>query len=309
MFATILVPLDGSALAERALPYAETLARESGGTLALVRAVTSGITGSRVTVIHEALAYLEPIAADLRSRGLAVQTSAPYGSPAARIADMACQLDADLIVLVSHGRSGFDHLAHGSVAEEILASAPAPILFVSAHGEPRAESFAGGAPLLVPLDGSDFAERSLPMVGALATLLEREVVLVQALGVPDIDATPVATLSWETLDAATQEQSVAALDYLRDVANQELPGIETTCVARPGKVADVIAGVSREYNTALVVMATHGRFGLARFLFGNVADDTIHAVGAPFLLVAPLAMSGMLTESRVAVPELSVGGR
>ena len=103
MFTTILVPLDGSSLAERAVPYAEKLARATGATLVLVRAETSGITGSRVIVIRQALAYLEKLAADLRSRGLTVRTSAPYGQPVAGVIVEAERTEADLIVLY-----GFD---------------------------------------------------------------------------------------------------------------------------------------------------------------------------------------------------------
>src|SRR6188768_1864769 len=110
MFTTILVPLDGSGLAERAVPYAERLARATGARLALVRAETSGITGSRVVVIHQALAYLEGVAKDLRARGLTVRTSAPYGQPAAGVVAEAQRLGADLIVLATHGRSGASHL-------------------------------------------------------------------------------------------------------------------------------------------------------------------------------------------------------
>lgn len=306
MFTTIMVPLDGSPLAERSLPYAEMLARASGGTLALVRAVTAGITGSRVTVIHEALAYLERIAADLRSRGLTVQTSAPYGQPASGVVAMAGQLGADLIVLATHGRSGMSHLAYGSVAEEILTRARAPILLISARGEAASEPFAAGAPLLAPLDGSGFAERSLPTVRELAALLGTGVVLVQALGDPEAFGQPISPSTWAAIAEGWQEQEVAAVDYLREIARQELPGIETVCVARTGSTTAVVADVTRDYGAALVVMATHGRFGLSRFFFGNVADDAMHAVGAPCLLVGPQARGAVLTNG-AALADIAQG--
>ncbi len=287
MFTTILVPLDGSPLAERALPYAERLARAAGATVALVRAETSGITGSRVIVIHQALAYLDQVAAGLRSRGLDVQTSAPYGQPAAGVIAEAERLDADMIVLATHGRSGVSHLAYGSVAGEILARASTPILLVGARGEVSATLLAGGAPVLVPLDGTAFAERALPVAREYAALLTGGVVLVQALSDPGTSSTTVPAHNSPSLLEAPCEEEVAALDYLREIARLELPGIEVTCIARTGKTVPVIADVCREYGAALVIMATHRRLGLARFFFGNVANEAIHDVDAPFLLIGP----------------------
>ena len=84
-----------------------------------------------------------------------------------------------------------------------------------------------------------------------------------------------------------REDEIVALDYLREIARLELPEVDTTCVARVGKPVRVIAEVCRDYSPALVVMATHRRFGLARFFFGNVANDAVRAAGAPFLLVGP----------------------
>jgi len=287
MFTTILVPLDGSPLAERAVPYAERLARATGATLTLVRAETSGITGSRVIVIRQALAYLDTVAAGPRARGLTVQTSAPYGQPAAGVVAEARRIAADLIVLATHGRSGIRHVTYGSVAEEIIARAPVPVLLVSAREDPPAVPLPEQAPLLVPLDGTGFAERSLPVARELAALLESGVVLVQALGERDTPSPAVPAEVSPYLLRMRQEEEVAALEYLREIARLELPGIETTCVARSGKVVDVIAEACRDYETALVVMATHRRFGLTRFFFGNVANDATHEMGVPFLLIGP----------------------
>ena len=285
MFTTIMVPLDGSANAERAVPYAEKLARATGATLALVRAETSGITGSRVIALRQALAYLETVAQGLRARGLTVQTVAPYGQPAAGVIHEARRLDADLIVLATHGRSGVGHLAYGSVAEEILAGAPAAVLLIGARGNAPAATLADGAPILVPLDGTAFAERSLPVARDLAALLGGGVVLVQALPEPDMPSPAVPSYISPQLQDLLQEEEVATLEYLREIARQELPGVETTCVARPGRPARVLAEVGRDFGVGLVVMATHRRFGLARFFFGNVANDAIHETGIPFLLV------------------------
>jgi nucleotide-binding universal stress UspA family protein len=292
MFTTILVPLDGSSLAERAVPYAEKLARATGATLTLVRAETSGITGSRVIVLRQAMAYLEQVAAGLRAGGLTVRaggltvrTSAPYGPPAASVVAEARRIEADLIVLATHGRSGMSHVAYGSVAEEIIARAPAPVLLVGARDDDATAPLTSGAPVLVPLDGTAFAERGLPAARELAGLLHGGVVLVQALGEAE----------------RMSEDEVATLDYLREIARLELPGVEVTCVARMGKTAEVIAEVCGDYGAALVVMATHRRFGLARYFFGNTANDAIHDAGVPFLLLAPPPVEEDLSEAGALV--------
>lgn len=287
MFTTILVPLDGSPLAERAVPYAERLARAAGATLTLVRAETSGITGSRVIVIRQALAYLDTVAAGPRARGLTVQTSAPYGQPAAGVVAEARRIAADLIVLATHGRSGIRHVTYGSVAEEIIARAPAPVLLVGARDDAPVTPLPEQAPLLVPLDGTGFAERGLAVARELAALLGSGVVLVQALAEPEAPSSAVPARVVPTLAGTLREEEVTALGYLREIARLELPGIEATCVVRVGKTGPVIAEVCRDYGAALVVMATHHRFGLARFFFGNVANDAIHATGVPFLLIGP----------------------
>lgn len=301
MFTTILVPLDGSPLAERAVPYAERLAQATGATLVLVRAETSGITGSRVIVLRQALAYLETVAADLRSRGLTVTTSAPYGQPVAKVTTEAERHNADLIVLATHGRSGLGHVAYGSVAEEIIARSPVPVLLVGVRGDAPDAPLAAGAPVLVPLDGTAFAERSLPVARELVGLLGGGVVLTQALAEPDLLSPALPVEVMPVLAESLREEEVAALDYLAEIARTELDGINATCIARTGNTPAVIAEVCRDYGAALVVMATHRRFGLARFFFGNVANDALHETGAPFLLIGPpLASEGWSDEDVLA---------
>ena len=290
MFTTILVPLDGSALAERAIPYAEALARPSNARLALVRAETSGITGSRVIVTHEALAYLERIAVGLRARGLTVRTSAPYSAPASGVIAEAHRLEADLIVLVSHGRSGFGHLAYGSVAEEILSRATSPVLLVSAQTASQDNALpTGEVRLLVPLDGSSYAEAALPAARDLALALGGSIVLLEALPEPDVATRTNPAVDWAEVHDALRSQELDELTYLRAVAAQDLADVATMSVVRAGAPAAVIATASRDYGATMVVMATHGRQGLGRYFFGSVAAEALHTVGVPFLLVGPSA--------------------
>ncbi len=133
-FETILVPLDGSALAEAALPHAIALGRQ-GACVILVRAVeahpapTADATEAQVKVVREAEEYLARVKERLALTGVTgIETSVWYGSAAKSIIEAARFRKADLIVMSSHGRSGLGRLVLGSVAEAVLRGTKTPIL-------------------------------------------------------------------------------------------------------------------------------------------------------------------------------------
>jgi nucleotide-binding universal stress UspA family protein len=138
----ILVPLDGSALAEMALPKAlELLSDGPGATLILLRAAeASTLPGSdpidaQVGVVREAECYLAAVADRLAENGITrVVRSVWYSSPAKAIVEAARVRRADLIVMSTHGRSGLRRALRGSVAESVLRRTRTPILLVSANG-------------------------------------------------------------------------------------------------------------------------------------------------------------------------------
>jgi nucleotide-binding universal stress UspA family protein len=144
MFKRIMVPLDGSELAERALPHAEYLAKTSGATLYLVRAVeppaavrTHGL-GAPVNVYadvigaqrQEAVEYLNGVGARLESDALSVQTAQLDGYAASALLDYVRQADIDLVVITAHGRSGLTRWAMGSVADRVMQGGLAAVLLI-----------------------------------------------------------------------------------------------------------------------------------------------------------------------------------
>ena len=140
---TILVPLDGSTLAEGALTRAAELAVASGAGILLVRAAFARTfpggdpIEAQVAVIKDAEAYLTGIAARLRTLGVKdVRPSVWYGTPATAIIDAAQLHHVDLIVMMSHGRSGLGRLVMGSVAESVLRGTTTPILLLREAGAP-----------------------------------------------------------------------------------------------------------------------------------------------------------------------------
>jgi len=137
----ILVPLDGSPLAEAALPTAVDLATSSGARLLLVRAAHAhtlpGVdpTGAEVKVVGEAERYLDEVKGRLAAAGgPAVDTITWYGPAAVSIVEASRLHDVGLIVMTTHGRSGLGRLILGSVAESVLRGTTTPILLLRAEG-------------------------------------------------------------------------------------------------------------------------------------------------------------------------------
>ena len=139
----ILVPLDGSALAESAIATAVEMARPGLATLVLVRAAEAHTfpgadpTDAQVAVVREAEVYLAGVAERLKQQGLTkVETSVWYGPAAAAIVDAARARKADVIVMTTHGRGGLGRLILGSVAESVRRGTTTPILLLRAPEAP-----------------------------------------------------------------------------------------------------------------------------------------------------------------------------
>jgi nucleotide-binding universal stress UspA family protein len=147
---TILVPVDGSTLAEAALPRALELAEVSGARILLLRAAQAptlpGVdpTEAQVKVVQEAEAYLADLEERLTKRGgVKIETSVWYGPAAHAIVEAASIHKVDEIVMTTHGRSGLGRLLLGSVAESVLRSTTTPILLIRAEGAPLQTASSG----------------------------------------------------------------------------------------------------------------------------------------------------------------------
>lgn len=179
----ILVPLDGSALAERAIPHALTMARAFNAQITLLRVVTPGEFRSEDTFRQvdwrlckrQARTYLEEIANSLVPPGIEVALLVEEGRPADIILETAQRLDAKLLIMSTHGRGGAVEFPHGGVASKVLSKFMFSVLLVGAHGEAAPEAAAAYHRLLVPIDGAHRSECSLRvavmLAGALAASL------------------------------------------------------------------------------------------------------------------------------------------
>lgn len=297
-YRTILVPLDGSALSERALPEATALAARSGARLLLLRvAVANFVTRNDPLTGEPRLAdlaadYLRDVAARAGDRS-AAETIEAAGEPGPVIGRVARERGVDLIVMATHGRSGIGRWLYGSVADYVLRHAPVPVLLVSPHCERpwTAEGVGVAGRVLVPLDGSQVGAAALGPAVDLAATLGTGLLLAQVVAYPPYTgygyggALEVAPYAFDP-----ETERVAAERYL-DAAAAPLrrAGCDVATCADLGPAAPTVARLARERGAVAIAMATHGRGGLARAVLGSVATGVVQLAGVPVLLTRPAA--------------------
>jgi nucleotide-binding universal stress UspA family protein len=301
MYRTLVVPLDGSRLAELALPYAISLAQASGARLVLMRAALapppSSLDGSNWEVqqtdaIGEAMQYLSEMVDSVSGQVQAVDIAVPYGRAVDKILEVIEVYDADAVVMATHGRSGLAHLLYGSVTEGLLSRSSVPVLAVYARpGEAPTASFSpANARVLVPQDGSSFDDPALQ--AALDLLGPRgEIVLVSVVEPPDhVERDESGRNVLAYLDQQEEARTREARDYLGWVVQQlRTHGVQVPVKidVRLGEPTSGITMAAIDSQADLIVMATHGRTGISRALLGSVAGTVLRTGTTPVLLVHP----------------------
>ncbi len=284
MMKTILLPLDGSPLAERALTYATVLARQSDAKIALVEAVRArtfpGVDPSdaQVELTSQAQAYLQSVADRLAADGVEAEVHVCYADPVPAILDVASRQRADLIVMSTHGRGGLSRMLYGSVADQILRRATTPVLLVPSIVE-HAWPADGPLSLLIPLDGSELAAEAMQSACLLTDLFGARLTLLRAIQpIPY----PLYGDGYAYIPFNEEAEVAEARRYLDDQATRlsgDVANVETEVVL--GEPARVIGEVAREKDVDVVVMATHGHGGLSRVILGSVATATLRHTTAP----------------------------
>jgi nucleotide-binding universal stress UspA family protein len=291
MLKTILVPLDGSALSEKAVPFARGLARPAGAKILLMRAVQRARPdmpeASRVDEGAQDLAAdeLETVARFIREADIRADYFLWNAEAGQAITEAAREQGADLIVMSTHGRTGIGRALYGSTADFVLRNATVPILLVS----PGARySFATPYRFVVALDGSPLAEEALTPAIALAEAVGGELILVRAVEPHSYVATG---LQREDAPERVESELDAARRYLDAKAEGSVPpGIAITGYAAIGQAGDVILEAGRINNVSAIVLATHGRSGLPRLVMGSIAEDLLRRTTIPLLIIRPTHM-------------------
>jgi len=292
MFRTILTPLDGSAVAEHALPLAGAVARRAGAALrlALVHHRHPGGPAADIVAAQTEGAYLDAVVARVREQGRLPVTAdlIEEGAVAPALCGHARTVGADLIVLTTHGRGPVSRFWLGSVTDELLRQSPVPLL-VRRPAEGRPVDLTADVPIrriLLPLDGSEESAAVLGPAAEIGRLTGAAVTLLRAVE-PVPAVTPAGqVMSWSSLDfALAEELTLQARGYLDRTAarlrDQGLRVAERIVVYEPAAPAVLAAAEHAD----LVALATHGPGRVARFFFGSVADKVVRGAPCPVLVV------------------------
>jgi len=223
--------------------------------------------------------------------GLTVETHVDTneaGDTAGRVGEHAVEWGVDLIVLCAHGRSGIGRWLFGSIAQKVLAAGVAPVLLVrpqptGAHKPVTLQT------VLVPLDSTPEAEVALPLVESIARTTGAHVRLLTV--VPTAETlsgamSSIARFSPTMTNTLLDEAEQAAVQYLDECTRRlTTAGVRTAGIVARGNPADELVAAAKEVHADLIVMASHGRQGLAGVWTGSVGNKLLARIDSPFLLL------------------------
>ncbi len=293
MYDKILVPLDGSELAEVSLPYAEELAARLGSHITLIylsRSEKDPSFSRRKEYLDKVLGSTKGEMDKLLEKPgeeTKIGSAVLVGHAAEEIVKYADKEDMGLIVIATHGRSGIKQWAMGSVASKIITATRRPVMLIRAkEASPDIRKMGTIKRLLLPMDGSKESESILPHALEIASNFKPEVVMFQAISLAyptyTADAFAYVTYSDQQMDA----MKASALDYLEKVGSSfREKGIEVKSDVRFGSTADEVINYADEIGADFVAMTTHGRSGIGRWLFGSTTVRVMKGGNTNLLLV------------------------
>ena len=296
MFNHLLVPLDGSRLAEAALPAAAYLAQTLNAWITLIHVIERNapetIHGERhLTNPDEAHTYLKEIAGRIFPAGVHIEqhvhTSEVSDVPCT-IIDHVEEFGSDLIVMCAHGQGGLRSWLFGSIAQQVIALGTTPVLLIHPTETKTPRPFACQQ-LLVPLDGDPGHEQGLSLAADLAqacTATLHVILVVPTLHTTSGEQAATAILLPGATSALLDLAEENAEDYLRRrVAQLHIPGISATTEVYRGDPAQTIVQAARRRKADLIVLGTHGKKGIEAFWSGSVAPKVSSHSHVPLLLV------------------------
>lgn len=295
-FAHLLVPLDGSRLAEATLPAATALAARLGARVTLLHVLERGapatVHGERhLTSAGEAAAYLNGIASRFADAGVAVAVHAhpsPEGDVAASIAEHAAEVGADLIVLCTHGRGGPRGWLSGSLAQQVVRRAIAPVLLIRPAADGVGAPFAPRT-VVVALDGTPEGEAALPAALALARATGAAlhlVVAVATLTTVGGDRAATARLTPAATTAALDLEEREAAAYLERLGAQlRVTDVRARLEVGRGDAVRTVTETAARAEAPVLALATHGRAGFDALWSGSVGSRVVSRASGPLLLV------------------------
>jgi nucleotide-binding universal stress UspA family protein len=286
VFERLLVPVDFGPASERAADIAVAIADKLGATVELVHSfhVPTIAYGEGIATYvpyddlrRDAEKALEAERARVAARAPSIQAALVEGDPRDRIADLATERGADLIVMGTHGRRGLSRVVFGSVAERIVRTSPVPVLTVGSG--PAANGGAGFRHVLAPTDFGEPAERGVAAAAALASAFGAKLTIVHACAMP-------ATIYdertwWPTAEILSKAET--SLERAVTKTRAIFPTVKSALVR--GDPRDGVLEAVRERGADLVVVGTHARRGLSRVFLGSVAESIVRTSPVPVLTI------------------------
>ncbi len=296
MFKHILVPLDGSKLAEAAVPVAASLAKTLDAPVTLLHVIEQDApqeihSDRHITQADEASAYLEEVARHGFPAGVKVDVhvhTAAVKDVAGSIVEHATQeFRLDLIVMCTHGQSGVRELLYGSIAQQVVAQGVTPLLLIK-PGTDTPKTFKLDK-ILVPLDTGVIHDDSLPVTQELAIAYKSHVHLLTV--IPTFGTIAGETAAAGSLLPATTSALLeinvenAAEDLQEHLDEVKRAGIQATAEVARGDPAVEIVNISEKLPADMIVLTTHRKAGTAAFWARSVAPNVVRRARVPILLI------------------------
>ena len=304
MFDTILVPLDGSQLAECVLPHIVAIARSFDAEITLLRMLEKNQANASAQLFDllnwqinktEAALYLAKTKARFRESSIRARTTVLEGLVAEGITEYAQNQGMKLIILSSHGRNGLTQWGISSVAQKIILSAPTSVLIVRAHQYEAHSDELSETPvyqrILVPLDGSQRAENVLPIITQLAHIHKSQIHLVQVVQTPEMARQmPPAPEDIDLSNRVVARNREEAGHYLEQVKSRSyLEGIAVqTHLITSDNAAVALHQLGEQEHIELVALSAHGYSGNHQWPYGSMVNNFIMYSKVPLLIVQDL---------------------
>jgi len=315
MFNHILVPLDGSSFAERALPHAVSLAQAFEASITLLRVIEEPQTNGHIEPVDpldwhmfkaEGEAYLDALVSPLREAGLRAERILLEGQPAQSIVEFVRSHNVDLIVASSHGKKGLSAWNVSSVVQKIIWRSHVSTMIVRAYQPMDADSKdLRYQRLLVPLDGSQRAECALPVANALARFHDAELFLAHVVSRPEMPRrVPLTQEELELLKRIVDRNQQEATRYLEEIQSSMAGNVQTRMLSC-GDVAMSLHELVEREKADLVVLSGHGYSGRIEWPYGGVANSFVQYGTTPLLIVQDVPPEEIeLTEAEAAIREI-----
>lgn len=315
MLQRILVPQDGSQLAEAALPHALKCAQATNSLLILAHVLQTSDIHIDVPAVDpldwrlrkmEATLYMEEIAERLAGEGVNVETALLQGEAAECITKLAEERDVDLIVMGSHGRGGLNGCNVSSVVQEIILTTHTSVMIAPSYrasvAEPGEQRY---RTIVAPLDGSRRAECVLPMVRALADLNQAQIQLVTVVDRPEMPQR--APLSRDDVDFADEvvAHSRAEVEKYLTQLQSRIKGDVSRHVLQSDDVVGTLHNFLKGQDADLVVFSAHGHSGSGACRYGSLVTSFIAYGSVPMLIIQDLPPEEIAkSEAQVAAEEI-----